>query len=517
MAIDITKNFSSSLSQYHLSNAMRAYEKDGQQTLWVTTVALVRLQLLAMQLEPIAPSLIANTPFTLFSLGLVFAPSVISFIQERTKQYSLIDLTNAKEFLGKHIDIDAIINTACCVSYIALIALGFPLAGGLGLTGLALIILKRNSYVSPLGEQILRPLSLVAGMASVYFLPMHTILKANLLGVSGSCLLHEGFSYVTIPKEWLHYLFHPFHGLHKKNPPVSFVETFIDPANLTVNPTHIFTDHLEQLFSPEVLNAPENAPENAQELFDQLFDKIKDISLTNEEKVGLEKIKQGALDGHVSDILPPNASLFKKILCIQIYSILQDPPNLSIKVRELAKLGHFCVLGWTNEMIALQNPNTSNIEWAIHYELAIRRGELVKEAIREAIEDPAPFGLSILGSPAKFIGGANNTHILTEIQKMFAAKYRTYEAELHLQMDSPSWLENFWYRGQTYVEALQNYLRNNNNAVKNISGTVLSIVETIWVYLFEMQKAHHAILLHYTGLILEKCRGKHNRIPASTF
>ncbi|MDP1608959.1 MAG: hypothetical protein Q8L98_06575 [Chlamydiales bacterium] len=502
---DVTKNFSLSLSQYNLSNAMRAYEKDGEQALWVTTIALARLQVLAMQLQPIAPSLLANIPFFSISIGLAVAPSIVSFIQEHTKQYSLIDLTNVKEFLTKHIDVDAIANTACCISYVALIALGFPLSGGFGLAGLALIALKRNFYLPALAIQLLRPLSLVAGVTSVYFFPMHTAVRLLILSILSAHLLREGLSHVTISKEWFPNLFHPFHGLHKKDPPILFTDHLIDPANLTVNPTHIFTDRLEQLFSPEALNAPENA----HELFDQLFEKIKTekIVLTDREKQGLENIKIGTIDGFVSDVLPPNVPLFKKTLCVQIHSILQDSLNLSIKVRELAELGHSCVLGWTRDIIALQNPNTSNIEWAIHYELAMRRGELVKEAAGEAIKDPSLFGVS-LGSAAEFVGGTNNDHFLVEIQKIFAGKYRTYEAELHLQMDPPSVPGNFWYRGQTYFEALQNNLRHSNHTVKNVLGFNLRVLETLWLSVFDMGTVHPSLTLHHTASILQKCREK---------
>lgn len=502
IAATVVKHFSLSLSQYNLSNLTRAYEKDGEQALWVATIALARLQVLAIQLQPIAPSL-ANIHFTYISIGLALAPSIVSFIQERTKHYSLIDLTNIKEFLAKHIGVDAIVNTACCISYIALIALGFPLSGGFGLASLALLALKRNFYLPVLAEQILHPLSLITAIVSVYFLPMHTAVRLLILCILSSHLLQKGLSYVTISKECFPTFFHPFHGLHKKNSSIPFTETLLDPANLTVNPTHIFTDHLEKLFSPEALNAPESA----QELFDQLFEKIEKISLTDREKEGLENIKMAAIDGCVSDVLPPNVPLFKKTLCVQIHSILQDPLNLEIKIRELAELGHSCVLGWTRDIIALQNPNTNNIEWAIHYELAMRRGELVKEAAGEAIKDPSLFSVP-LGSAAKFIGGTNNDHFLVEIQKIFAAKYRTYEAELHLQMDPPSGLGNFWYRGQTYFEALQNNLRHSDNTVKNILGFTLRVLETVWFYTFDINAVHPSLLLHHTVFILQKCREK---------
>lgn len=454
MSVAIIERISIASFHYVHSNETLAMEKDGQQTFRISVLAALRLSMLSEQLHATMP----NLPYLhlgkiIFFMGLL--PSVIQPLAESYLEQSSNsqDSIAAQRFrtacrliisLGKKTNstfqhADKIINTACCVSYLALIALGFHATGMIGLAGLFILALKRYGYLPSIVDQYFDPstrvlsfLSIIIGPFSLMRIPFITFSIIDLIVLASNHHLINQY----LP-EWTR---NPLHGEHhyvKHNWKLEY-----ENRSIKVNRSHVYTNSLETLIPQKFCDQFEQQgfeQQGMEELFTTLEARMQEakIELNEEEKDGLKKIKMGAIRGRVEDQLPNDVEKFQKIMFSLIQSILDDKLNFTSKIKELASLGNNCVEGWTRDINYMFFPLTTDIQWAVHFELAKQRGAIINEFIGRTNHF---FSECSLVNPFKMVGGNNNIHFVNSTHALVWHHFRTLEGEFNWQLRSQALL-----------------------------------------------------------------------------
>jgi len=531
---------------YELSCATTAHEKDGEQQFQISFLAWVRLSILEEHLLSHVPNL--NTyNFTVIPL---VVGGVTSFAAPFAEQYlngkdqniavsALCKLVVALGEAGKAIcqHANLMINTACCVSYVALIAWGHTAAGAIGLAGIVLIAIKRDGYLPYWLDQTLAPITLVASAVAEAQLITNPFIRGFLLLGKLSDGLDLMKRYEWTQKLLPERLLCPNPGKHDLSKKITITkdnaEKYTDSnQKLKVNISHIYNkavsqvlpagaefdfnkvsalfDSIEKEFTQTYaaqygMQLKENtlnelldlAPgkvsaQNSEELFRYMLfeggqanikafahllgDKKKEVEKviadkgtlqnimaiadkdlvesalrksvheTVAEKLkamlnGYAKMKAGVLYGTFEDELPPNFSLFRNLMKVQLEYILkkETPLNFMMKFQMLCDLGNSCSEGWLREVSLMLDLPANDPVWAVHHQLAFARGEIVNKKLPVINKDLNQWKFDL----AK-VGGVFNTHVINAVHCAVYPYFRTYEAEFYHQVHPREMLETLW-------------------------------------------------------------------------
>lgn len=445
-AFGVFQNLGYAAANYSMSNTTLAMQKDLKQSLAIGLFAAERIAILVLQMKMHSPSLNFHfrwAPWTMGILAGIALPYAKKYLAKHPhpttpKEKILTATCKVLKKLGtasykilQHAD--TIINVACFVNAIALIVLGFPIAGSIALFGLFILVLKRRLLLPAPLERIMEPICIIGGIATTITMPMHLIFKVlNLMMYAMSISSHIANSKIIRSHLPAHFK-NPFHNKHKIQSENKTVATQRAQSNngagLKVNPTHVCSDEVGRLL-PTECNQSLNAID-ANTLFNDLMTQIQQSGITLDETAlkGLNNLKVCAVSGRVSDTSPPNIALFQKILKGLLQSILADKANFKIRVEEFADVGNACVEGWTRDITAIFAPETQEIAWAVHHVLSKRRGEIIKDLIRKNNQQFPVLDLA---------GGSNDIHTTNAAQGAFWHRYRTFEGELDRQLHQPS-------------------------------------------------------------------------------
>lgn len=312
---------------------------------------------------------------------------------------------------------DQVINGLLAVYYIAQIALfGFQVGPTLGLITLSLVFIKQLGY---LPERIDRPLQFVFPWIDIKYtlysnrsllLKLIAIL-VNLTDITSNPALRWGEApdYLT--------------GEHRFNPLESVPDL---RSGLKVNKGYVYSHLLSSLMPP--LDRVDQPREEAKKLCRQIDEK--NPPFTNAQKDGWEALKRGLCNGRFEGKPPHNIEYFNQIMHSVLKNTLADKEFNRI-VCELAEVGNHCVANWTSEIYLFYNPNSEEIAWSVHNELAKWRGHVLEESIREVFRS----GISSVAS-----GGFNNVHLVEAFHTLERHRIRTYQSEISHKLNSPSLL-----------------------------------------------------------------------------
>lgn len=446
MTLSIIKDINIASTHYYQSNDTLTLQKDGQQTSMISLLAGIRLSLLSTQLNQAFPRF-PKLPMEGLTFSLMAIPC---FIQPLANWYltacSNATFTGAEyikktcqlikklEGVGKGITnafqhADKVVNIACLVSYVALIALGFHASGIIGLSGLFLLALKRYGHLPLLVDQNILYISKILSIATPFLIQASIVTRILLLLLSVYDIVSFVLSFNLVNKYLPEEIKNPLSGWHKCSESKNYHQ--FDSIQLSTNPSHIYTHHL--------FIAPPNESENRsiEELFNALKNRIKteNIALTCEEEKGLEKLKNGIVRGRFEDTPPANFSKFQEILSLLIQKILQDQDKHHLLLKKFAEVGNSCSEGWPSQATELLIGST--IESQVHWQLARQRGAILHAYFQKlAIElkkDKSPIDFSA-------VGGNNNVHFVNNIHSGLWHHFRSYEGEIHLQLNPPSLL-----------------------------------------------------------------------------
>lgn len=439
----ITKVLSHSLmasAHYSMNNEMTTYEKDGNQQLALGMLATNRLSILVNELQTPFPEIKLGY-FSLFPIGMGLLTAVASpFAQrylgkpeeEKNPLLSVISkvTVEAGRFGKFFCDRSNLwINTACCVSYVAMIALGFSVQGIVGLTGLFLIAVKRAGYMPLFIDQYLEPVFHLASAYSTLTAP--TILPLKILQISLYAFLicdyffKKNFIKALLPKS----LQYPSPGnliIKEKHKWGNFTSSSIfektsDDSAFKVNMTSLYAPELSAVFPADFDQKTSEA--DPEDLFNALEREIQERSLVldSSRQQGLSRLKNGLINGRVEDQCVPNMDMFQKVMKTLISSILKDKRNFEENVKEMTELGNKCIEGWVREISFLLLPETQNARWSVHHELALLRGHLLKEELLKINQHRLNLD---------FAGGFNNVHVVNAMNMALWHRLRTYEGEV---------------------------------------------------------------------------------------
>ncbi len=501
MLIPLVKEISTSSVHYHQSNATLAMQKDGQQTLMISLLAGMRLSLLSTQLTTIIPRL-PNLPIEILTVSIGMIPSLIQPLARgyltRYADATFIGALCIKKIcqliakseeigVGKGINYvlqhaDIVVNTACLVSYIAFISLGFYTSGIIGLSGLFLLGLKRYGYLPSLVDQNLSTVSKILFVTSSFFIQTSIITKTLIIILSVYTCLDLVLKCSLLNKYAPEAIKNPLSGEHKRNELKNY--NLIDSnCRVSINRSHIYTDNLSV---DSFTQGTERSIADLFSLFEERLEK-EQILLTPEERDGLQKLKNGAILGRVEDQLPLDFPKFQKLISLLIQAILGNESFQSYS-KEFASIGNSCTEGWMNMTTALLSPkNDANVEAAVHYVLAKQRGAFLNEQFQEfatklkRMDSPIDFGV---------IGGNNNIHFINNIHAGLWHHFRTMEGELYLQTNPSSLLGKITIR----------YLLS-KNASDVLNSTPKLILDRF--HLVNQMTIFHPVLAGALGALLE--------------
>lgn len=444
MALQIIQSTGNSAKHYTFSNVTNALEKDGKQSLLIGFFGLIRSNLLISELSLHSPKLgfykISLIPLTLGALATFGKEAGENYIKNHPTPNStqevlfnkaahlLRDIGNGSHKILHHSD--KLFNTAFLVNSIALIAFGFPLQGAICLIGLTAILLKRGQYLPSAFDHIINPILIISSLTASLTSPSGIIIKGLLIFLDLLNIISQIMNTKFVKSKLSEFIINPFAGMHGKQDLKYDLSYRI--AFPSINKNYIYNDEAGKLLSNECNSS---LTESAEELFYELEVQIQKsgISLSADLENGLSSLKTCAITGSSGDVSPADVEIFKKLIKAHVFSLLNDKINFDDKIKEFATLGNSCAEGWTKEITALHFPHTKDITWAVHNILSKRRGEIIKEEIRKFDQQN--------GNCLEKAGGNNGVHITNTMQIALWQRFRSYEAEVQMQLNPISPLQ----------------------------------------------------------------------------
>jgi hypothetical protein len=484
--IGVFQNLGYAATHYTMSNTTLAMQKDLKQSLAIGFFAAERIAVLVEQMKLHTSSLDFKFRWAPYTLG-ILAGVALPLSQKHLAKHPN-PTTPAEKILNKTCKLikalgtvsykilqhtDKLINVACFVNAIALIALGFPMAGSIALFGLFILLLKRRLLLPASVERVMEPILLVAGIATTITMPMHLffkVLNIVIYAISASTMIANSKRVrARLPARFKN----PFHNKHVIPPEEAVFAAELAKTDdykdydfiqnrFHINTSHIYSDEVGKIL-PTELDQSLNAV-SATTLFNQLRTDIQaaGIILDQDALDGLRNLETCATTGSVADVSPPNITLFQKILKALLQAVLADKQNFGIKVPELANVGNSCVEGWTRDITSILSPSTNEVRWAVHNVLSKRRGEIIKEEVRKNNTHIPVLDLA---------GGSNDVHTTNAVQGALWHRYRPYEAELFYQLNQPSALRVTFIRNVLIKNIAKSKLldvNSQNNANSNL-------------------------------------------------
>ncbi|MBT3394347.1 MAG: hypothetical protein HN411_04465 [Waddliaceae bacterium] len=433
-----------SVANYGVMNEVTSYELDGHQQFLASLHCHTSLLMLSSDIKIAKPGIrthsIEKVPLAAGLIYSVATPLAKKYIEKPEDQQNplltlLSKLTVRIDPVCKVIcdNSNKIMVIASCVSYVALTALGFTAIGVTGLAGLFLFAIKRKGYMPAIVDKYLNPISSLARIYTVLITPESLPIKALQLLVYGSALINFLMTQEKVTSLLPAHIRKRAPGRHivSENHKLSSFsveairEKIKNDSSFSVNMSSIHSDSVEQIFPADYHEELEEiSPEI---LFGELEQKIKDrdLSLTEDQQAGLSRLKNGFVDGHVEDQAVQNMQMFRRVMKSLIHSIIRDDKNFDSKAKEIAEIGKQCIGGWVRETSSMLLPKTKDATWAVHHELAVLRGECIKEKLGKMIRE------SETDEDAKRkYGGSNNIHATNAVQLGLWHSLRPYEAEV---------------------------------------------------------------------------------------
>ncbi len=430
---------------------------------------------------------------------------------------------------------DKLINVASLVSYVALCVLGHPIEGVSGLIGLGLVTLKRHAQLPATIDRYLQPIvnlaKVIYGFTQSTFILFRIVAVFNGLERVYSLLPSSELGRSILPAK----IINPLHGLHcYERLTQSYQELIVaqrrkwiadsglGAERFSIIPTYVHADRVNEVLPPDYLSQMDDVDIN--QIFNDLDAAIERLKTDTQEwrkdtetcqwqtwaqvwetaqtspsegggvvyKSGYEMLKIAATSGKVADVLPPDVGLFQKVIKALAHSILHDEENLKAKLIDFERIGKQCAERWTSEVQFLLSPNTKDLGWAVHNELAKLRGSILQGVIHDfgqgkittgdyyidaQLSNPDDKTLKFLGALKPLMaltGGVNGTHVLNSFHDAFRPIFRTYEGEVNAQLHPYNLLGSLFQRFFALNEYIPKAIDFLKDPEKDPGGYILS-------------------------------------------
>lgn len=455
-------NVSTNLSHMYLRDHIEAYMLDGNQHIATAQGAAVRASALDKQWTLANPNsdsyfgVIGN--IILFSRGLTSLLGLgAGYLQEKYHITAInlgLVIKKIEEGFNKVLDYaNPILNTACAVSYVAMIAMGAVITGSLGILGLLFIAVKHYGYMPGFVESIITPLQILSLFYTTLTAPQHIIFK--LLQMPGNISELAGY---LAKNENLHpylpaFLIEGSPGKHiiKKGHDLTIATSkevtlnHVKYSSFQLNTTACHAPEVSQVLPEETRAQLENI--SFKDLYKQIEDRCKDEKIDVENSEGWKKIKNSVTNDVCTDIRPANFDKFRILFKCLLNSVASKQQDFKLYIEEIAKIGDNCTEGWLREVNFVINPKCNNYKWMVHHELSIIRGELIKDAINTLLkEEQQTFTIGMINKTLEDLGGRNNVHLVNQLEAALWGKWRPYEAEVYFAINGRGIFERMLHR-----------------------------------------------------------------------
>jgi hypothetical protein len=462
-------SISSNLAHFGYHKEITAYELDGRQQTFLSICMLNRVTMLDLQWHQAG----VKSSFMTVVVGCVALFKIFLPLLRLVEVSFVADSIN---FLNKNIDkilnhTGAVLNTACLVSYIAMIVSGHFLVGGFGLVGLLMIIFKERGYFPGDLERKLVPFELVNNLIISLISPQLLLLKC-FTTLNSIYLIANFLEKNQTTQAYFSRFFksEPFNDKKMETAPENWRQ-IIEDGRFEIYYESRKAKELDDIFLPE--DKVKIARISVQELYREIEERILSLSLKINEK-GWEMIKKALISDSVRDERPINFEIGQDLLKMVLYKISQsDDEKFTADVTEFADIGASCATGWFREMGYLLNPQSkTNISWMVHHHLAEMRGELIKQGIR-AMNRQISMGRQGPSS-LEDAGGENNVHLVNQVQAVLEHRWRSNAAIIDMQMNGKSIFMKFLQEGEAsnVNKTFEYNLKNRINSLKNITSVL---------------------------------------------
>lgn len=481
VASEVASNVPANLVAFDQMNHINSYERDGKQQTFISLHVAQRLVVLDLQYEAAGYSTdgwlgTAGITCSLFKVLNPFIIDLCKFLQvtEYSSEYVTEGLAGyigcltiigeplvhglfivmkaladpAEQIFTQFNQISdeilnyatPILNVVCLISYVAMIALGSPIAGTVGLFGMALSQVKQNGYLPACLDEALIPLCLLSGLYVNLLAEQGPIFKTLIVVASLLALLNYVAQNEKLKDYLPSFMSDMSPGKHVIDQSRS-LETHISnhdsvmstgSYNLKLNYSSLHAKELKDIIPADQLQKL-NALDPAN-LYESIEAKCERENVDIVPQSGWNRLKDAMISGTCADERPINfdkTCLLLKAVLKRLCSPEQDVDDFRQTILELAKLGDSCNEGWNRDIGFLLQPRSNDVSWAVHHVLACLRANLINEVMRDL-----PRSLPQLSDEMKnleIVGGVNNIHLLNQVQAAVWHKWRPYGGEVYLQ------------------------------------------------------------------------------------
>jgi len=439
----ITSNILYNLSHFENNAQITSYTLDGRQQFYLAGLLSNGSTILCRQWQSIGIN--STVPFFTVTLTLFLTKLTSVFLQKYLPSNAGLILRGVEII---NTTCDAILNyagpimhTACLISYVAMIYLGHPLIGSLGIAGFALSLIKRQGCLPSLIENTLLPFGFIGFTLAAFTLETNPLWKGIAI-IGALCnILAEVSKYSVVTN----FLFQDnFTKELRSTLDQNTVNQELDYSKLKINRDALHAKELKMIDPSIDEQSVSNC--NLEDLYKKLEDRINaelgEADPRNSSE-GWNTIRNAVIEDKTKDTKPFNFNYGKKILTsilIKIYS--QKGDDFKNSIINFAAIGKSCIEGWFRDMSFLLNPQTTDIAWMIHHTLAVNRGELINQELL-SMQIQASKGNKDLFAEG---GGNNNIHLTNQFNKALWHKWRSYQGECAYHLDGRNAITRFFQR-----------------------------------------------------------------------
>jgi hypothetical protein len=440
----IASNFFYNLSHFKNDSEITTYELDGHQQFHLAGLLQNRSTILSRQWQSIGIQ--PPAPFMTITLTLFLTKLTSVILQKGLPSNGGLILRGVK-IINNTCDAilnyaGPIINTACLISYVAMIYLGHPLIGSLGIVGFALSLIKRQGYLPSLIENTLLPLDIIGFTFAAFTIETNPLFKG--IGIiSALCNIFAEVSKYSVVKNFL--FVDDFTKKLNSTLSQEIVDSELDYSQFQINPDALHAEELKRIYPSKI---PSEC--DLKDLYENLEKRIKanfspdeaNVSTNDERKfcqVGWDRIKNAVINDKTIDSKPFNFDSVKEILTLLLIKIQsENDQDFKDSIINLSKIGEACIAGWFKDISFLLNPQRTNIAWMIHHTLAVKREDLINHQLTLIAQHDRQFFAEA--------GDINNVHLNDQFHKAVWHKWRSYKGELIYQLEGRDAITRFYQR-----------------------------------------------------------------------